>query len=898
MDPGTGLLWVALVLAAGSAVPFALHTSSGVRPYRRLGRILLGIGFAIVTVTLLLMIYAFLAPDLTIAYVHSHTRADYPWYYRLSGTWSGDVGSILIWTWLVSLVAFVFSLGGARDSPTSEPLRSAAASLLSVLLAAFLYVLLAADPFRPTAPMELITEGTNRGLGLSPLLLTPLVIVHPPLEFAAYALTAVPFAVSLPYLLMGRGDWTVVAMQWTRAAWLSLTLALLVGALWAYTVLGWGGYWAWDPVETANLVIWIPLTALVHSQLWSRRKGQFAHLSVLLACVPFALTLFATFETRTGVITSVHSFTPVSGVTSPDLGTRLLIAVGVEGAVPLFFAGMIVALLATAAAFLVFFIRRRQQQGATSGRSLLIPFAFLAMFVAAIVWTLLDVRGITEATLRAIDGLGFGRGAVGLVILAGFFIGIPLVWVLLTAPEGTEDREDRWISDDGTMALALALFLLWAAVTISLMILGANSLDPASFEERLPWLLLPVGAVLVTALSWRRLGRRHVPYALLGLGFAIVASYVLFAGNLGALYLPLALAIVLASGYAIGKSWAPSLLPRDLRLAAMLLLSSLLLGFVMWSSGVQEVGFGALALESSLGLAVLGSAASLVGVVLLALGIGRHDVRLWLAAGALGLVLLGFGIGSVLAGISMALLARSFRSFAPGRPRRTTGFAPILRASSPHLIHLGVALVLLGYAGSSYFGNETQVTAAADATTQSFSGYEFRLVRSSGVDRDGDGRFERITAEISVARDGTAQFVAPLQLVWRAEGVRSPRYVPEAFLRTTATVDLSFTLLGFADGTRTYSISEDAPVKAASATLTSAVFQFKESPLTVPLWGGGWLMAVGMGARMWSERGLAFRGREAGERTRAVAEAAASARPGEEHYRRMLAMELEKEDER
>src|SRR3970040_80328 len=117
-------------------------------------------------------------------------------------------------------------------------------------------------------------------------------------------------------------------MQWTRAAWLFLTLAIIIGALWAYTSLGWGGYWAWDPVETSNLLVWIALTALVHAQLWLRRKRQFPHLSVLLTGVVFALAMFATFETRTGILLSVHSFTPASGVTSSDLGGRLVASMG------------------------------------------------------------------------------------------------------------------------------------------------------------------------------------------------------------------------------------------------------------------------------------------------------------------------------------------------------------------------------------------------------------------------------------------------------------------------------------------------------------------------------------------------------------------------------------------
>ena len=898
MDAGTGLLWIGLILAAGSALAFAAEIASGARPYRRLGRTLLASSVAVVTGAFALMVYAFLTLDLSIAYVHAHTRADYPWFYRLAGAWSGDVGSILLWAWILSLVAVLFAFGGRKDTPSRTRLRVMGSALLSLLLTAFLYVLIVADPFRPTPATYLITEGTTEGLGLSPVLLTPLVIVHPPLEFLAYALVAIPFAASLSYLLLGRGEWAVVAMQWTRAAWLFLTLAIIIGALWAYTSLGWGGYWAWDPVETSNLLVWIPLTGLVHAQLWLRRKRQFPHLSVLLTGVVFALAMFATFETRTGILLSVHSFTPASGVTSSDLGGRLVASMAPGSAVPYFFALMVVALLATAASFLVFFMRLRRRQGIRRS-GLLLPAVFLGVFVAAIVWTLADPQGIVLATLGATTGLGFGNASMGIVILAGVLLGIPLLWTITTSPDKEEprEREAGWISDDGTIVLAVGLFLLWASVTMGLMLASANSLSPSVFEQRLPFLLLPLGAVLFTALAWRCLGRRRVTYALLALGFAIVASYVLFSSNLGGLYFPLALALIFAAAFQIGKSWAPAVMPRSLRLAASLILGSLLLGLVMWSSGIGQLpGLGA---ETSLPWNVLGAAASLVGIALLALGISRHDRRLWLASGALGAVLLGFLVGSVLAIVALILLARSGRHFRPETDRRAVALTSILRASSPPLVHLGVALVLLGYAASSYFGAEAQVTATTDTATQSFSGYEFRLVRSGGLDLDADGRYEVVTAEISVARGGVPQFVASLQIAWRSDGVATARYLPEPFVHSEATADLSFALLAFSDGTRTYSVNDASPVKARSDVLTSAVFHVKESPLMVPLWGGGWIMAVGMGIRMWSERRLVVRERpDLHEEDRGSARTPPSRSRGEDHYRKLLDAEIAKEDPR
>ena len=896
MDVGTGLLWIGLILAVGSAVPLAAHLASGSERYRKLARILLLLDFGVVTGVFLLLVYYFLALDLSVAYVHSHTRTDYPWYYRLSGAWSGDVGSILLWTWFQSLVVLWFSLSGKKDTPSRARVRVVSVIVLLAILAALLFALIAADPFQPTPPIYMISEGTNNGIGMSPLLLTPLVIIHPPLEFIAYALISVPFAAGLSYLLVGRGEWAHVAMQWTRAAWLLLTLAIVIGALWAYTTLGWGGYWSWDPVETANLVVWLPLTGLVHAQLWSRRKRQFPHLTVLLACLAFALMMLATFETRTGIIVSVHSFTPAGGTgASPDLGARLVSVLGSGGAVPHFFVIMIVALLATAAAFLAFFLRIRRLEGATA-RGLLVPAAFVAIYAVAALWTVLDVAGVTKTTLDAMRTLGFGRSIVGLLVLAGVFVGVPVAWLLLTSPAREEDaaRDEGWISDDGTMILAVALFLLWGLVTLGLMVLGANSLNPAEFEARLPFLLIPVGLVLFAALSWRLLGRDRLPYVLLALGFAIIVSYVLFSSNLGGLYFPLALALIAICIHRIGKSWAPALLTKDLRLAAMLSLLSLILAFVMWGAGANEVRLLFFGFRSSLLLNVLGAAAALAGIVLLAVAISRHDWRLWLAATGLGIVLVGFLVGSILAFASLAIQVRSSRSFEPGGRRRAMAVTSILRGSSPPLVHLGVALVVLGYAASAYFYTEVQVTATTDVATESFSGYQFQLIRSWGGDPDGDGAFETIGAEISVARGNIPQFTANLHLVWRTEGVSSPHYLPDAFVHSHTTGDLAFTFLGFTSGTRLYSVNDQNAVKATSEDLTSVVFQIKESPLMVSLWSGGWLMAVGMGTRMWSERGLfVYEHPEHRPAPRARAKPPTPPTRDEEYYRRQLERELE-----
>jgi cytochrome c-type biogenesis protein CcmF len=298
MNEGSALLWISLILTVVSAASLSLHLLKGQRIARKLVQILLLVDFGVISAAFLLTVYYFLSSNMSIYYVLRESRTDYALQYKLAGAWAGDEGSLLLWTWLLSISALLFFMRRKNDSEDRARLKSLSSV---IVLAAFLCILLVSDPFSPTPPEYLANPSTASGLGLSPLLLTPLTVVHPPLEFASYAIITIPFATAAAYLLSGKDKWIRNSMQWTRSAWRFLTLAPVIGALWSYTVLGWGGYWARNPEQTANLTIWPPLTALVHAQLWNRRKGQFSHLAPALVSIVFALAMFATLETRTGI---------------------------------------------------------------------------------------------------------------------------------------------------------------------------------------------------------------------------------------------------------------------------------------------------------------------------------------------------------------------------------------------------------------------------------------------------------------------------------------------------------------------------------------------------------------------------------------------------------------------
>jgi cytochrome c-type biogenesis protein CcmF len=244
---------------------------------------------------------AFVGDQFQIRYVAQHSSRALPLYLKLSAVWAGQEGSLLLWSFLQALFA---ALVVARPSDRARPLIPWATVFLSLIAAFFAAVtLFLSDPFAPSATVAL------DGQGLNPLLRHPGMIFHPPTLYLGYVGLAIPFAFALAALITRRiEDWPAIARRWTLAAWLFLGLGLFLGARWAYDVLGWGGYWGWDPVENAGLLPWLTATALLHGAVMQEQQGSFRVWNVLLAVFSFALVLFGTFTARSGMIQSVHAF--------------------------------------------------------------------------------------------------------------------------------------------------------------------------------------------------------------------------------------------------------------------------------------------------------------------------------------------------------------------------------------------------------------------------------------------------------------------------------------------------------------------------------------------------------------------------------------------------------------
>ena len=259
------------------------------------------IGLASLTITIAFLGWALVSRDFRFQYVAQYASRLLPWHYCLSALWVGQAGSLLLWAWMMGVLAVLLRL-----LPTADTcLRNTAFGLvLGNVWFLVIVMVFAADPMAPSL------LAADEGAGLSPLLQHPSMLIHPPIIFMAYSAWAVPCALALAALITGRLDatWTHMARPWALSAWTLLGAGLLLGAHWAYQELGWGGYWGWDPVENGSLLPWLTGTALIHSSMVSRHREALKKTALLLAIITFGLCNFATFLTRSGIFSSVHAF--------------------------------------------------------------------------------------------------------------------------------------------------------------------------------------------------------------------------------------------------------------------------------------------------------------------------------------------------------------------------------------------------------------------------------------------------------------------------------------------------------------------------------------------------------------------------------------------------------------
>jgi cytochrome c-type biogenesis protein CcmF len=248
------------------------------------------------------LVWASFTNDYSVSYILHHTNRDLSTAYKFSALWSGQEGSLLLWAWLLSAYGFVLRMRHKVD----VRLTAFASTILAGVQIFFLLLLTSATHPFAIQPGPVAADG----FGLNPLLQYPEMVIHPPMLYLGYVGFSVPFAFALGALMMRYpGEkWIHITRRWTMVTWLFLTCGIFLGAHWAYSVLGWGGYWGWDPVENASLMPWLTGTAFLHSVMMQEKRGMMKSWNVWLIFSTFMLTILGTLLTRSGIVSSVHAF--------------------------------------------------------------------------------------------------------------------------------------------------------------------------------------------------------------------------------------------------------------------------------------------------------------------------------------------------------------------------------------------------------------------------------------------------------------------------------------------------------------------------------------------------------------------------------------------------------------
>ncbi|MBI5498957.1 MAG: cytochrome c biogenesis protein CcsA [Deltaproteobacteria bacterium] len=473
---GTAILSFAAIFA-GAAVLF------GVTADRTPGR-LRAAHFSLHTAGLLLvaavaaLAYAFLSHDLSLRYVVDYSDSKTSLAYLLAGTWAGQNGSLLLWAACLAVTASVF-LAWRHRSGTAAPGDGWLAALAGLFVLAMAFIVLAfSNPFQPVLRSHPVD-----GVGLNGLLRNPLMAVHPPVLFVAYALTVVPAVLAAAALVRGEtgNAWIREARSWALAAWGFLSLGNLLGMLWAYEELGWGGYWGWDPVENASLLPWFASTAYLHVAAVAERRGLLRRTAVMLVFLTALLPLFGTYLTRSGIVASQHAFAE-----SPASGSFLVI---------------LAVLTASGAALLVW----RWRSLGDKDSYIESPFSREAGALVTAILFVLITAAMTAATMAPLLGRVFGDDAVQ-IEPSGYVrfmapSGIALLFLTSVCPL----LAYRWTSGKRLLSVIGLPSLAAVATLVAQLAAGDEAGFGARFGGKLNWFALstfPLAAfVIVAALS-------------------------------------------------------------------------------------------------------------------------------------------------------------------------------------------------------------------------------------------------------------------------------------------------------------------------------------------------------------------------------------------------------------
>jgi cytochrome c-type biogenesis protein CcmF len=310
-------LIIALFVAAAQATIPLIGASRGDAVWMRVDRPAALMQFLLVALSFGSLIWLHVTSDFSVLNVVENSHTDKPLLYKITGVWGNHEGSMMLWTFILVLYGLAVSVFG-RDLPPG--LRARALAVQGMIGFAFiLFILLTSNPFIRVDPAP------PNGNGLNPLLQDPGLAFHPPFLYLGYVGFSMAFSFAIAALIEGRVDaaWARWVRPWTLVAWCALTLGVAMGMWWSYYTLGWGGYWAWDPVENASLMPWLAGTALLHSCIVAEKRDTMKSWTIFLAIITFSFSLLGTFLVRSGVLTSVHSF-----ASDPSRGVFILSLLG------------------------------------------------------------------------------------------------------------------------------------------------------------------------------------------------------------------------------------------------------------------------------------------------------------------------------------------------------------------------------------------------------------------------------------------------------------------------------------------------------------------------------------------------------------------------------------------
>ncbi len=451
--------------------------------------ILIALSFAALTAT-------FISSDFSVKLAASHSHSMKPFLYKISGVWGNHEGSILLWTLMLALYGALVPLFGKHLPQT---LKARAIGIQGLLAFGFLaFILFTSNPFERLNPVP------ADGLGLNPLLQDPGLAIHPPMLYMGYVGFSVAFSFSVAALIEGKVDamWAQWLRPWVLVAWSFLTLGIMLGSLWAYYELGWGGWWMWDPVENVSFMPWLAGTALLHSIMVLGTRHKLANWTVLLGISAFSLSLIGTFVVRSGVLVSVHSF-----ATDPERGVFILMLL----------------MIATGGALTLYALRAKtlkgpggfepvSREGGLILNNLLLATACATVFIGTFYPLFMDAM--------TGDKISVGKPYFDLT-----FAPIMLLLILfMGAAPILKWKTDSWkkLKRLGLIALPLAIIITLAATVFGKSVLGGIGLAIAAY--------LAIGTILAFARktqnfkNWRSQPAGTYGFVLAHLGVAIFTA--------------------------------------------------------------------------------------------------------------------------------------------------------------------------------------------------------------------------------------------------------------------------------------------------------------------------------------------------------------------------------------